>query len=191
MTRRILCGVAMAALSMLALGSLVGPARAGDDKGKIDCADTDLGFAVPGYSVECSDLSDSAVSTDHDLAAERVKKLFAIDSSAGLTFLTAVDITVLGGRVYMQRVGLFEEIQNHFDQTEITDWQDVDAVAGFDTAQFVGIFRNGPRLDCVGFRRVVNRQYEGIGREVFGIACSSNGHRQASEALQHLKAPGA
>ena len=188
----ILRGVAVAALLSICVAGAERAARAADDdsKNKIDCADTDLGFNAQGYTVTCSDLSQSTVSLDHDLAGAKVKKLFAIDVSAGISFVTAVDMSVSGVRVYIKRRSLYDEISDNF-KIDISDWQGGDRVDGFDAAEFTGRFESGARLDCVGFYREVDRAYEGVGRKVYGLACSSNGHDQAKEMLSHLKAPGA
>jgi hypothetical protein len=45
-------------------------------------------------------------------------------------------------------------------------------------------------LNCVAFRREVNRRYEGVGRKVVGMSCTSQDVEKAEEALKSLKAPG-
>jgi hypothetical protein len=170
---------------------LAGAARAADDADKkVECSSTDLGFTDTSFTVDCADLSRSSISTDEGVAGTTAKKLFAIRKTQGVTFVVALDIGVLGTRVYFQREGLSEEISGNFTKVSVTNWESANTIAGFEAATFTGTFDTGSDLNCVAFRREVNRRYEGVGRKVIGISCTSQDVAKAEEALRSLKAPG-
>ena len=181
--------IMLAVLPGLAMG---GTAHAADDNDgtKIDCSGTDFEFKDPDFEVECTDLGRSAVNLDEGLAGDRIKKLFAIRQTGGVTFLLALDQSVLGSRVYMRRGELKDQISRTFTQVVISDWNPANNASGFDTATFTGNFDNGSQLECRAFRREMNRRYEGVGRRVFGIVCTSRGDSEALATLAKLDAPG-
>jgi hypothetical protein len=182
----------IAALTILAALALAGAARADDDNdgSKVDCASTDLGFTDSSFEVDCADLSRSSISTEEGVAGTTAKKLFASRKTQGFTFLLAVDLSVRGTRVYFQREGLSEEIADKFTAVSVTDWVSGSEIAGFETATFTGGLKEGADLNCVAFRREVSRRYEGVGRKVVGISCTTQSGDQAQQALRSLKAPG-
>jgi len=118
------------------------------------------------------------------------KKLFAIRKTGGVTFLLALDTSILGARVYMTRRGMREEISETFDKVNISDWESANNASSFETATFTGDFDSGPQLQCRAFRREMNRRYEGIGRRVLGITCTSRDDSEALATLAKLDAPG-
>jgi hypothetical protein len=182
----------VATLAGLAMTSptLAGLARADDaEENKIDCSATDFAFADPAFEVKCADLSRSSINTENSVAGASVKKLFAIRKTQGITFLVAIDMASHGTRIYFKREGLSETISGNFTELNISGWVPENNFAGFETATFTGGFDNGD-LNCLAFRREVNRRYEGIGREVYGISCTSNDVDQARQALKELKAAG-
>jgi hypothetical protein len=178
--------------AMLAGLLLAGVARAddADEEKKVDCASTDLGFTDANFDVKCADLSQSSISTENNLAGTAVTKLFASRKTQGFTFVLALDMSVLGTRIYFQREGLSEEISDKFREVEVSDWASGNAIAGFETATFTGTFDKGSALNCLAFLREVNRRYEGVGRKVVGMACTSQSVERAEDALRSLKAPG-
>jgi hypothetical protein len=180
----------VAALTILTALLLARVAHAADDEDKVDCASTDLGFTDSSFEIECADLSRSSISTEEGVAGTKAKKIFATRKTQGFTFLLAVDLSVLGTRVYFQREGLSEEIADKFTAVGISNWVSGNAVAGFQTASFTGSFKEGADLNCLAFMREVSRRYEGVGRKVVGISCTSQSGDQAQQALRSLKAPG-
>jgi hypothetical protein len=177
-------------LAILTGLALAGAARADEADNKVECSSTDLGFTDSGFTVDCADLSRSSIGTDEGVAGTAAKKLFAIRKTQGVTFVVALDIAVLGTRVYFQREGLSEEIAGNFSKVGVTNWESANTIAGFEAATFTGTFDTGGDLNCVAFRREVNRRYEGVGRKVIGISCTSQDVAKAEEALHSLKAPG-
>ena len=171
-------------------GAMVGAACADDDGTKIECSATDLSFKDSDFDVDCEDLSRSSINLDEGVAGDRMKKLFAIRRTGGVTFLLALDTSVLGTRVYIRRGGLREQISATFDKVDITDWESADNASGFETATFTGNFDSGAALQCRAFRREMNRRYEGVGRRVLGITCTSQGDAEALATLAKLEAPG-
>ena len=171
--------------------ALAGAAHAEDKKeDKVDCKDTDLGFTDSSFDVKCADISDSSVNVDEGLAGVKAKKLFAIRQDDGVTFLLTIDLSVLGSRVYFRRESLEEDVTHNFTQAKVTDWESANNTAGFDMATFTGSFDSGVRLHCIGFRREMNRRYEGVGRKVVGISCADQDSDHAIAALRKLTAPG-
>src|SRR5262245_37781295 len=100
----------LAAAAMLSLAASAA-ARAeddDDDKNKVECSDTDLDFTLSGFTVECYDVSESAVGYDGGIAGLRAKKLFAIDVSGGVTFILALDVSVVTTGAYLEKSTLRE-----------------------------------------------------------------------------------
>jgi hypothetical protein len=172
------------------IGLVPTSAARADDGTKVDCSDTDLGFKDADFKVDCADLSRSSINLDDGLAGSKRKKLFAIRETGGATFLLVVDTSVLGTRVYMRREGLEEQISSTFTQVNMSDWASAADASGFETGTFTGNFDNGVELSCRAFRRDLNRRYEGVGRRVLGITCSSKGDAEALATLAKLDAPG-
>jgi hypothetical protein len=182
--------LAILAGAMLAGTALAGMARAADEEDKIDCTSTDLGFTDSSFVADCADLSRSSINTEGGVAGATAKKLFAIRKSPGVTFVLAVDLSVRGTRVYFRREGLSEEISGNFTEVGVSGWASANSFSSFETATFTGTFDKGTDLNCIAFRREVNRRYEGVGRKVIGMACTSQDVDAARQALKSLKAPG-
>ena len=182
----------MRKLTLLAFltGLAVAGAAHADDGTKVDCSDTDLSFKDPDFTVDCTDLSRSSINIDDGVAGAKTKKLFAIRKTGGVTFLLALDTSVLGARVYMTRRGMRQEISETFDKVNISDWESANNASSFETATFTGDFDSGAQLQCRAFRREMNRRYEGIGRRVLGITCTSRDDSEALATLAKLDAPG-
>jgi hypothetical protein len=90
----------------------------------------------------------------------------------------------------MKRAELEEQISKTFTQLSIHDWESANNASGFETATFTGDFDNGAQLQCRAFRREMNRRYDGVGRRVLGITCTTQGDEAALAALAKLDAPG-
>jgi hypothetical protein len=181
---------ALAITGLTITGLTTAGAAHADDGKKVDCGDTDLGFKDPDFDVDCEDLSESAINLDDGLAGAKTKKLFALRKTGGVAFIVAVDTSVLGARVYMKREGLREQISGIFTKVTISDWASANNASGFETATFDGSFESGADLQCRAFRRDMNRRYEGVGRRVLGITCTSQGDAEALATLAKLDAAG-
>ncbi|HVT53712.1 MAG TPA: hypothetical protein VHE77_19180 [Dongiaceae bacterium] len=175
-------------LASFIVWAMAGTARA--DGTKIDCSDTDLAFKDSAFTVDCTDISRSSINLEEGVGGSKRKELFAMSHSGGVTFLLALDTSVLGTRVYMKRAELEEQISKTFTQLSIHDWESANNASGFETATFTGDFDNGAQLQCRAFRREMNRRYDGVGRRVLGITCTTQGDEAALAALAKLDAPG-
>ncbi len=164
-------------------------ARADDEKQKIDCSDTDLGFSASGYKTECYDLSKDSINLDEAVAGARAHKLMA-DSNADQTFLIVIDNRPVGNRVYLQRRSLESDIEGYFNGGTFSEWAPGTAVGQFEVENFTGETKDGAVLECIGFRHQGARRYDGVARLVVGLACSGRGRDHDYEALKHLQAPG-
>lgn len=179
--------VSIAALLACALPGAA--AQAADDENKIDCAETDFSFPASGYETECKDLSQNSINLETDLAGNKANSIFAFNQDTA-TFVSAVDDRVASTRVYMRRMGLQEEVSEIYRKMiSIDEWKSGEEVSDYETADFTGNFKDGGQLDCIAFRRMLNRRYDGYGRKVIGIACADTRDR-AIEALKQLQAPG-
>ncbi|HVZ00399.1 MAG TPA: hypothetical protein VHA35_12890 [Dongiaceae bacterium] len=164
--------------------------RADDDeeKQKIDCSDTDLGFSATGYDVTCTDLSKGTINVDEVLAGVRAHKLVA-ESHAEATFLVVIDNRPLGNRIYLGRHSLEDDVQNYFSGGAFSDWAPGTSVGQFEVENFTGEMKDGAVLECIAFRHQGARRYEGLARLVVGLACSARGREHDYDALKHLDAP--
>jgi hypothetical protein len=169
----------------IALGAA---AHADDKQPKIDCSDTDLGFTAPGYAVDCTDLSDGTINVGEAFAGAKAAKLVA-DSNAQATFLVVIDNRPLGGRIYIKRRSLENDVEGYFNGGTFHDWVPGTTVAQFEVENFTGETKDGQLMDCIGFRHQGSRRYDGLARLVVGIACSGLGRERTYEALKHLQAP--
>ena len=162
--------------------------RAEDQKQKVDCKETDLGFSAPGYTVTCTDLGKATMDVDGTFGARKTDKLEA-DSDADQTFLVVIDNRPIG-QFYLRRASLENDVESYFNGGTFKEWAPGTAVAGFEVKEFVGESDEGSPMDCVGFRHQGARRYDGIARLVVGLACSTRGRARSYEALKHLDAPG-
>jgi hypothetical protein len=172
------------------LGIASGAAAYADDAKapKIDCSDTDLGFTAPGYDVSCTDLSDGTLNVGDSFAGAKAAKLVA-DSNGEATFLVVIDNRPLGGRIYIKRRSLQNDVEGYFNGGTFHDWGAGTTVAQFEVENFTGETEGGQLMDCIGFRHQGVRRYDGLARLVVGIACSGLGREHTYDALKHLQAP--
>lgn len=162
--------------------------RADDEKPKIDCNDTDLGFSAPGYDVTCTDLGNATMDVDGTFGARKTDKLEA-NSNADQTFLIVIDNRPIG-QFYIRRSSLENDVESYFNGGTFHDWAPGTPVAGFEVMEFTGESDEGSPMDCIGFRHQGARRYDGIARLVVGVACSARDRARSYEALKHLTAPG-
>jgi hypothetical protein len=180
----------LAAMTVMAVAVTVpGAGARADDKGRpVDCADTAMHFAAPGYRVKCTDYSNGNVSDGYITTGIKTEVIEA-DADDKRTYLAAVDQRVLGD-YSMRRYSMIENVRSYFNEEEIDDWTPVADFRGFQMANYTGHSDRGAPIDCIAFRREVTRRYNGVGRLVVGISCTLHGRDTAIEALKQLDAPG-
>jgi len=156
---------------------------AGADGVEIDCKKTDLAFDAPGYTVKCEDFSRSTISLSELSAASQTYSLFA-SSEADITFLQAFSRRVLGGtRIYLQRRSLQAQIEEAFSST-FTEWGDEADIGDFEIKHVNVTFESGEPSECIAFRKLGARRYEGVSGLTAGYACSGNGRDHALDAVK-------
>ena len=180
----------LACLAAIAVMTIAAAARADDDnKGKdIDCSDTSMAFAAPGFTVKCTDYSNGNVSNGYVTTGIRTELLEA-DSDDRRTYLAVVDQRVLGDYA-MRRYSMIDDVRSYFNEKDFDDWTPVNNVQGFQMANYTGHTDSGSPTNCIAFRREVTRRSNGVGRLVVGIACTLRSRDAAMDALKKLDAPG-
>jgi hypothetical protein len=168
--------------AILALGAV--GARA--DEGKaVDCKETNLQFEAPGFTVKCSDYSQSSVNVGELNAATKTYVLFAA-SEADITFLQAYTKRVLGGtRIYIKQRSLESELENSFS-FEFSDWGDEADIGDFKVKHVSVTFKSGEPEECLAFRKLGARRYEGVAGLTAGFTCSGSGRDHALDALKRF-----
>jgi len=177
-------GVMLAGV-ILAFGAATGQANEGK---KIECKETSLEFDAPGYQVECKDWSQDSVNVSGGTIAVKIFNLHAV-SEADTTFLDVMDDHILGStRVFYHKTSLEGDVGRYYTGS-FTDWADEEDVGDFTVKRFVADFKDGSdRLDCLAFRRLGGRRFEGVSGMTVGLACSASGRDHALAALKHLSA---
>ena len=168
----------------LAATLILGAAGArADDSVAIDCGKTDMKFEAPGYTVTCEDYSQSTVSVGELSAASQTYSLYAL-SEADITFLQAYSKHVLGGtRLYIHRQSLESELEGSFSR-KFSDWSAQDDIGDFEVKYVNVTFESGEPEECVAFRKLGARRYEGVTGLTAGFACSGEGRSNAINALK-------
>ncbi len=176
-------GIFVAAEALLLVLS-VSAARA-DEGTEIDCKKTDLSFEAPGYTVKCTDYSRASISVGELNAASQTYVLFAM-SEADITFLQAYSKHVLGGtRIYINRRSLESELEDSFS-FKFSDWGDEADIGDFEVKHVTVTFESGEPSECVAFRKLGARRYEGVSGLTAGFACSDSGRDHAFDALKRF-----
>jgi hypothetical protein len=176
--------IAMSAAALVAAGQV----RAEDDEQTpVECGSTDLQFTGERFEVKCAALKGEQIHQSDGSAQVQVKMLTA-DSTKAPDWLVAVDFRILG-TLAVRRIGIEENIHNYFSKLPTKDWKSVDAVQGFEAAEFESI-GGGEVQDCVAFQRFFNRRYNGFSRWVVGVSCSSDGREVAYKTLAGFSGPG-
>jgi hypothetical protein len=171
-----------AAMSLLVLSG--GAARA-DDGREVDCKKTNLQFEVPGFAVNCKDYSRNSVNVGEMSAATQFYGMFAI-SEADITFIHAYSKAVLGGtRIYIQRRSLESEIEDTFS-SKFSDWGDEADIGDFEIKHVTVTVNTGEPADCIAFRKLGARRYQGVTGLTAGYACSGNGRDKALAAVKQF-----
>jgi hypothetical protein len=152
-----------------------------DEAKKIDCSATDMKFEAPGFTVSCKDYSRSSVSTGETLAASNSYSLFAV-SEADLTFLDAFSDRVLGS-VYYSRQSMQSDLEDYY-KGKFTKWARQDDIGDYEIGNVTASFGDDEPMECVAFRKLGARRYEGVNGVTVGVACSDNGRDKALEAVK-------
>jgi len=169
---------AMQAMVVLACGA--GTAQAIEGK-EVDCKSTDMNFSAPGYKVTCKDYSRSSVSVGQSLAGSNSYSLFAV-SEADLTFLDAFSDHVLGS-VYYSRRTMEADLEDNY-QSKFSNWETQDDIGDYEIRNVTATFKSNEPMECVAFRKLGVRRYEGINGLVLGISCSDSGRAKALETVK-------
>jgi hypothetical protein len=159
---------------------------AGAEEGtEVDCKKADLRFEVPGFTVKCEDYSRSTISLSEMSAASQTYVLFA-SSDADITFLQVYSRRVLGGtRIYLQRRSLESELADSFS-SKFSDWGDEADIGDFEVKHVNVKFESGEPTECIAFRKLGPRRYEGVSGSTAGYACSGTGRDHAFDAVKQF-----
>jgi hypothetical protein len=174
--RRVKTVVAAALLSLLAAS-----ASAADPK-PVECGETDLTFDAPGFEVTCKDYSRSSVSTGQSVAASNSYSLYAY-SAADLTFLDAFSDHIVSAGVYYTRRSMEADLESNYT-AKFADWATLEDIGDYELRNVTVTFSDGEPMECVGFRKLGVRRWEGINGLTVGLACSDDGRNKAFEALK-------
>jgi len=174
---------AMLAAVIVAFGTTTGNA---DEGKKIDCKETPFEFDAPGYEVGCKDWSQDSINVSGGTIAVRIFNLHAF-SRADSTFIDVMDDRILGStRVFYHKTSLEGDVDRYYSGS-FTGWADEEDVGDFTVKRVTADFKDGSdKLDCLAFRRLGARRFEGIGGMTVGLACSEQGRDHALAALKHL-----
>jgi hypothetical protein len=173
-------GMILAAAALLVLSA--GAAQAAESA-DIDCKKTNLEFEAPGFTVDCKDYSRNSVSVGELNAATQTYGLFAV-SQADVTFLQVYSKAVLGGtRIYIHRRSLESELEGSFS-SKFSNWGDEEDIGDFEVKHVTVTSGSGEPADCIAFRKLGARRYEGVSGLTAGFACSGSGRDRAFEAVK-------
>jgi hypothetical protein len=178
-------GVILAASMTLLV--LSGGAAWADDGREVDCKKTNLQFEAPGFAVNCKDYSRNSVNVGELSAATQFYGMFAI-SEADMTFMQAYRKAVLGGtRIYIQRRTLESELEDTFS-SKFSDWGGEADIGDFEIKHVTVTADSGEPAECIAFRKLGARRYEGVTGLTAGYACSGSGREKALDAVKRFAA---
>jgi len=166
--------------AMMVLACCAGTAHAIEGK-EIDCKSTDMNFEAPGFKVTCKDYSRASVSVGQSLAGSNSYSLFAV-SEADLTFLDAFSDHVLGS-VYYSRRSMEADLEDNYS-SKFANWATQDDIGDYEIRNVTATFKSNEPMECVAFRKLGVRRYEGVNGLVLGISCSDSGRAKALETVK-------
>jgi hypothetical protein len=178
MTKTYLVKRAMQAMVILACWT--GTAQA-DEAKKIDCESTGLKFDSPGFTVTCKDYSRNSVNVGQSLAASNSYSLYAFSESE-MTFLDAFKEHVLGSVYYIRR-SMEADLEDNYTG-KFSNWAAQDDIGDYEIRNVTVAFSSDDEMECIAFRKLGARRYEGINGLTVGLACSDNGQARALEAVK-------
>jgi hypothetical protein len=170
---------AVAAAVCFALAAVAAQAEPGK---AVECSDTNLKFEAPGFEVTCKDYSRASVSTGQSVAASNAYSLYAY-SEADLTFLDAFSNHIVGASVYFTRRSMEADLEGSYP-AKFSDWAAQDDIGDYEIRNMTVTFSDGEPLECVGFRKLGVRRWEGINGLTVGLSCSDDGRSKAFEAVK-------
>ena len=152
-----------------------------DEAKKVDCSSTDMQFEAPGFTVSCKDYSRSSVSTGETLAASNSYSLFAV-SEADLTFLDVFSDHIVGTAYYTRR-SIEADLADYY-KGKFSDWATQEDIGDYEIRNVAATFEDDEPMDCIAFRKLGVRRYEGVNGVTIGIACSDSGRSKALDVVK-------
>jgi len=175
---RLMKSVAAAAV-LFALTSVAAQA----DKGKeIQCGETSFTFTAPDFKISCKDYSRSTVSTGQSLSASKSYSLYAY-SEREQTFLDVFSDYIVGATVYYSRRSMEADLEGNYT-ARFSDWATLDDIGNYELKNVTATFDNEDPMECVAFRKLGARRWEGVNGLTVGLACSDKGGDKALEATK-------
>ncbi|WP_395019498.1 hypothetical protein [Dongia sp.] len=165
----------------LALSALTATAAFAEGK-EVDCSETKLSFKAPGFEVKCKDYSRSSVSTGQSVAASNSYSLYAY-SQKDVTFLDAFSDYIVSASVYYTRRSMEADLESNYT-AKFSDWATQEDVGDYEIRTVTVTFSDGEPLECVGFRKLGARRWEGINGLTVGLSCSDGGRDKAFETVK-------
>lgn len=169
------------AAAALALSAVSAPAVLADGK-EVDCSQTSLKFEAPGFDVKCKDYSRASVSTGQSLAASNSYSLYAY-SQKDVTFLDAFSDYIVTANVYYTRRSMEADIESNYT-AKFSDWKAEEDIGDFEIRKVTATFNDGEPMECIGFRKLGTRRWEGINGLTVGLSCSDDGTAKALETVK-------
>jgi len=149
----------------------------------VECSETKLKFEAPGYEVTCKDYTRNSVSVESLSITEKIQSLHAFSKSEQ-AFLDVIDDHILGSSsVFFHRTSMESDFTRRYD-ANFTGWAREDEVDGFEINHVNVQFENDDPVECVAFRKLGARRYEGIGGFTLGLSCSYNGSEQSHHVMK-------
>ncbi|WP_459856735.1 hypothetical protein [Dongia sp. agr-C8] len=168
-----------AAAAFLALSAVAAQAEKGKE---VACSETDFDFEAPGFEITCKDYSRAAVSTGQSLAASKSYSLYAY-SAKDSTFLDAFSDYIVGATIYYTRRSMESDLETSYT-AKFSDWATLDDIGDYELRNVTVTFDDGEPLECVGFRKLGARRWEGINGLTVGLSCSDDGREKAFETVK-------
>jgi hypothetical protein len=177
-------GLLIAVLGATWAATIDGAAAWANDLKPIDCSETNLKFEAPGFEVKCRDASRGDIGVGEALVGAKVFTLHAW-SDAEVTFLDVISDHLVGNtRVFYYRTGLKNDIDRYYT-ADFTDWKDDDDIGSYEVKQLTAKFKSDRApLECIAFRMLGGRRFEGVSGMTVGLACSDLGREHAHAALK-------
>jgi hypothetical protein len=164
------------------LFALTGVAAQADRGKEVACDETDFDFVAPSYEITCKDYSRSSVSTGQSLAASRSYSLYAY-SGADQTFVDVFSDYIVTASVYYPRRSMEADLEDSYT-AKFSEWATLDDIGDYEIRNVTATFEDGDPMECVGFRKLGIRRWEGINGLTVGLSCSDKGREKALEAAR-------
>ena len=98
-----------------------------------------------------------------------------------------IDDRIIGStRVFYNKTSMQNDIGRYF-KGNFTGWTEEEDIGNFDVMHFSATFGSDKeQVECLAFRRLGARRFEGIGGKTVGIACSAENRAHAMDAVKHF-----